>query len=136
MRGSHALPRAAIPYLYRKHLTRDVQTIIIQPQNYRKWADFIWNKVNRTKLFNDVSRPPPQNRCMLTDYLIRKPIVFSVNRHSVYNFRKVVKPDIWIVHVHVKESPNKRKNALCHHISKTKSTGVKMDYFHNTHYTE
>ena len=78
MRDSLTLPRAAIPYLYRKHLTRDVQTIIIQPQNYRKWADFIWNKVNRTKLFNDVSRPPPQNRCMLTDYLIRKPIVLSV----------------------------------------------------------
>ena len=84
MRGSHALPRAAIPYLYRKHLTRDVQTIIIQPQNYRKWADFIWNKVNRTKLFNDVSRPPPQNRCMLTDYLIRKPIVLSVVASQIY----------------------------------------------------
>ena len=78
MRDSLTLPRAAIPYLYRKHLTWDVQTIIIQPQNYRKWADFICNKLNRTKLFNDESRPPPQNRCMLTDYLIRKPIVFSV----------------------------------------------------------
>ena len=78
MRDSLTLPRAAIPYLYRKHLTWDVQTIIIQPQNYRKWADFICNKLNRTKLFNDESRPAPQNRCMLTDYLIRKPIVLSV----------------------------------------------------------
>ena len=78
MRDGLTLPRAAIPYLYRKHLTWDVQTIIIQPQNYRKWADFICNKLNRTKLFNDESRPAPQNRCMLTDYLIRKPIVLSV----------------------------------------------------------
>ena len=80
MRDSLTLPRAAIPYLYRKHLTWDVQKIIIQPQNYRKWADFICNKLNRTKLFNDESRPAPQNRCMLSDYLIRKPIVLSVTR--------------------------------------------------------
>ena len=55
MAAINALARAAILYLYGKHLTRDAQTIIIQPQYYRKyqkWAEFICNKVIRTKLFD------------------------------------------------------------------------------------
>ena len=55
MAAVHALPRAAILYLYRKHLTRVAQTIIHPTQYYRKyqkWAEFICNKVIRTKLFD------------------------------------------------------------------------------------
>ena len=78
MAAMDALPRAAILYLYRKHLTRDAQTIIIQPQYYRKyqkWAEFICNKVIRTKLFDGYV---VVERCILNDYLKSEPIVCSV----------------------------------------------------------
>ena len=79
MAAIDALPRAAILYLFRKHLTRDAQTIIIQPQYYRKyqkWAEFICNKVIRTKLFDGYV---VVERCILNDYLKSEPIVCSVN---------------------------------------------------------
>ena len=78
MAAINALPRAAILYLFRKHLTRDAQTIIIQPQYYRKyqkWAEFICNKVIRTKLFDGYV---VVERCILNDYLKSEPIVCSV----------------------------------------------------------
>ena len=85
MAAIDALPRAAILYLFRKHLTRDAQTIIIQPQYYRKyqkWAEFICNKVIRTKLFDGYV---VVERCILNDYLKSEPIVCSVLRDHIFS---------------------------------------------------
>ena len=99
MAAINALPRAAILYLFRKHLTRDAQTIIIQPQYYRKyqkWAEFICNKVIRTKLFDGYV---VVERCILNDYLKSEPIVCSVPTQSFLggNNKAQIPSDVYFV---------------------------------------